>query len=197
MESKILSVYRLAADYDNYLAFQLPMKDLIVKFGKTIPAKNLMHFYKHNVSLAEIWSEVSGDFINTKKTTSENMVPDATLWSSGALVFSDKSKQKLESYLNEMGEFLSVHSPFGKFWIFNCLNVVSADEAESSRIVQDGQVLEVNKIFFQKDDTERNLIFKTDFDAGKGVYCNDFFFNLITSMDIRGLTFKKNLVDIF
>lgn len=192
-----MKVYRVTADYDNFLAFHLPMKDVIQKLGRSFPPKKLMHFYKYNISLIDAWSDLSGQFSPIETSNTKLPVPDITLWSSGSLLFSDQAKKAVETHIASMGEFLPVQTENGLVWIFNCLTLVKADEKRSSREEIDGQAISVSDINFHEEDVAKNIIFKSDFDSCKTVYCNEAFYNLITETNLKGINFNENLVGIF
>jgi hypothetical protein len=197
MESQSLKAYRITADYGNFLAFHLPMKDVIQKLGKSFPPKKLMHFYKYNLSLIEAWSDLSGQFSPIESSDNNLPIPDVSLWSSGSLLFSDHAKNTVEKHIGSMGEFLPVQSENGLVWIFNCLTVVNADEERSSREEIDGQAISVSQISFHEEDVTKNLIFKSAFDGCTTVYCNEDFHRLIIQMNLKGINFNENLAGIF
>ncbi len=197
MESQSLKVYRITLDYGNFLAFHLPMKDVIQRLNKSFPPKKLMHFYKYNLSLIDAWSDFSGQFSPIETSDKNLPIPDVSLWSSGSLLFSDKAKNSVEKHIGTMGEFLPVQSENGLVWIFNCLTVVNADEGRSSREEIDGQAISVRQINFHDEDVTKNLIFKSDFDSCTTVYCNEDFHRLITETNLKGINFNENLVGIF
>jgi hypothetical protein len=73
--------------------------------------------------------------------------------------------------------------------IFNPLKVVSANERTSTK----DSFGEVASLFF---DTEE-VIFKTDFDDYFGVFVNKVFEDIVTSSELSGLIFTKDLSSCF
>ncbi|MCX2796351.1 imm11 family protein [Microbulbifer thermotolerans] len=191
-----MKVYKILPDYRNFWAFSLPMKTLILNLGKEIPAKNLMHFYKHNISLGEKWQSINASFAPVEGVTQGNNIPDISTWVPGALVLSEKSKAEF-SELNGSGEFLPVKTSNGPYWIFNCMTVVAADETQSNRVVEFDQVTDIKKLTFNPETVDGKHLFKTDYDGFRSLFCTDDFRRKILEMELQGLIFSDNLSGVF
>lgn len=191
-----MTVYKILPDYVNFTAFMLPMKDLIRGLGKEIKPANLMHFYRHNLSLAKYWKDITATFEPVDGVTRGNDAPDVSTWVSGTLVLSDTAKSLL-SILKDYGEFLPVDTDGGQYWVLNCTTVVAADESNSSRVIESGQVLDVDEIVFDNSALEGKLLFKTEFDGFRNLYCTDEFRHQVDSNGLSGLLFSKKLAGAF
>ncbi|WP_444920875.1 hypothetical protein ACJJID_19415 [Microbulbifer sp. CnH-101-G] len=192
-----MKAFKLLSNHRDFLAFKLPMKDVILRLGKKIPAKSLMHFYKHNLSLKDNWEDLNADFIAADGVNVTSEIPDVTTWVNGTLVFSDKAKEAISEHICSLGEFLPVSTPAGNFWIFNCQNQVSAEEMGSHNTEQNDQVLDLEKISFRKEDIGKNLIFKTQYDGYRSLYCSSDFCKILDDLGIKGIRFSSELSEVF
>jgi hypothetical protein len=196
METKAMKIYKVLPDYGNFSAFRLPMKDLILKLGKKIPPKKLMHFYKHNLSLQEQWENISATFEPVEGITEGQNQPDISTWVSGTLVMSGRSKSVLTN-LEELGEILPVETNQGAYWIFNCSTIVAPDESRSSRVVESGQVLDIQTLIFNTESLDDKQLFKTDYDGFRSLFCTDKFRAQVIDNNLGGILFSEELAGAF
>lgn len=190
------NVYKILPDYEHYCSFSLPMKNLYMALGGKVPLKQLMHFYKHNLLLGDNWNDIKASFVSIEEVTSGNEIPDVTTWSRGALVFSEKALAVFD-WLGDLGELLPVTTENGRYWIFNCTTIAQADEANSQRLVDYGQVMDVDKLAFLPGSVGGKDIFKTDYDGFRNIFCSDRFKSELESAGLKGLLFSENLVGAF
>lgn len=192
-----MMTFKLLPDYTNYQAFNLPMKDLVQALGRKIPPKKLMHFSKHNIELADAWEGVSGHFAPIEGVSGSPSIPDVSVWAKGTLVVSQNARDRLKAALAPHGEFLPVTTPEGPFWVFNCLTMVPADDDRSRRVEEQGQVLDVEALAFRDSDIGDNLVFKTDFDSCRSLFCTAALRDLLKDEGLRGLSFGDTLAGAF
>ncbi len=191
-----MKIFKVLPDYGNFSAFRLPMKDLMLKLGKKIPPKKLMHFYRHNLSLLEHWQNISATFEPVEGITEDQNQPDISTWVSGTLVMSDKSRNVLTG-LEDLGEILPVETNQGTYWIFNCSTIVAADESRSSRTVESGQVLDIQTLVFNTESIDDKLLFKTDYDGFRSLFCTDKFRTQVIDNKLGGILFAEELTGAF
>lgn len=192
-----MNVFKILPDYEQFQAFHLPMKDLVVRLGQKVPPKKLMHFSKHNLSLVEVWEDFQGHFAPIEGVTKVDAIPDISVWTNAALILSPKAKGSLQEKLESQGEFLPVKTAQGGFWIYNCLAMVAADKERSRRVQEQGQVLDVKAIAFREEEVEGRLVFKTDYDASRSIYCTQTFRDVVKSKGLQGLNFSDELKGAF
>lgn len=191
-----MNIYKILPDYERFLAFDLPMKDVLMSLGKDIPLKQLMHFYKYDLQLTKNWKDIKAKFTPIEGVTKGSAIPDVTTWAPGTLVFSQKAVNLLP-WLCDVGELLPVTTDAGTFHILNCKFVAQADESLSSRIVENGQVLEVKNIAFDFASVQKKKIFKTDYDQFRNLFCLDSLKAEIEWAELSGLLFSENLAGMF
>ena len=124
--------------------------------------------------------------------TMSETIPDVTTWVAGTLVLSDKAKQLL-TCLEGHGEYLPIDTPAGEYWIFNCLEVLPADEKQSNRTAELGQGLDIEKIVFSEDIIKNTCMFKTGYDGFRSTFCTDVLKEQITKHKLSGLVLNTDL----
>lgn len=189
-----MTIYSIGADYEACKTFTLPMSDVLLAYKNQIPMKQLLDFPKHNLALNDVWKRMEASFESISDITQSETIPDITTWVTGTLVLSEKAKQLL-TCLEGHGEYLPINTPDGEYWIFNCLEVLPADENQSKRTVEQGQVLDVEKIEFSDDAVKNVCIFKTDYDGFRSTFCTSTLREEISKNQLRGLTFNTNLIN--
>jgi hypothetical protein len=190
-----MTIYSIGADYKASKAFTLPMADVLLAYKNQIPMKQLLDFPKHNLALSNVWQRMQATFESIDDVTLSETIPDVTTWVAGTLVLSEKAKQLL-TCLEGHGEYLPIDTPDGEYWIFNCLEVLPADENRSKRTVEQEQVLDVEKIEFSNDVVKNTCIFKTDYDGFRSTFCSGALREEIIKNQLSGLTFNKNLASL-
>jgi hypothetical protein len=187
-----MTIYSIGADYKASKAFTLPMADVLLAYKNQIPIKQLLDFPKHNLALSNVWQRMQATFESIADVTLSETIPDVTTWVAGTLVLSDKAKQLL-TCLEGHGEYLPIDTPAGEYWIFNCLEVLPADEKQSKRTVEKGQFLDIKTIVFSEDDIKNICIFKTDYDGFRSTFCTGILKEEIVKNHLSGLTFNTDL----
>lgn len=127
--------------------------------------RGLLRDGKQPKQVTAYWEEIGATFESVEGVTEGSAIPDVTVWIPGALAMSNKAKDRLESSLAGTGEFLPVQTPAGQFWLFNCQQVVSANENRSERLVENGAILDISSLAFDDAYVQRQPVFKTDFDG--------------------------------
>lgn len=188
-----MTTYKILPDYENYCAFTLPMKNVLHALGKKILPTKLMHFYKHDLLLKDVWTNISANFESVEGINTSGAVPDVTVWVPGTLVLSNKAVEALPNIENQ-GELLPVETPSGHYWILNCARQVNAEEQHSSHITESDQVLDVETLRFLDEEANRAGLFKSPFDGYRNVFCSEEWMNTIQNAKLGGLKFSKNLV---
>jgi hypothetical protein len=172
------------------------MKDVLLAIGKDIPLTKLMHFYKHNLSLKDAWTNISASFKPIEGITTEDTIPDVTVWVPGTLVLSDRAIDVLPNIARH-GELLPVDTPVGKYWILNCTKEVNADERYSQHTIESDQVLDVESLQFKQEEAAQAVLFKSPFDGYRSLFCTHPLMNSILNSRINGLRFSEDLVGGF
>jgi len=191
-----VTTYKILPDHEHFCAFMLPMKTVLLALGKEVPPTRLMHFYKHNLSLKNVWTAVSASFAPVDGVTTGAAVPDVTAWVPGTLVLSDKAAIALPEIAGA-GELLPVVTPEGQYWILNCLTEIDADAQYSRHSMESGQVLDVESLQFRDEDAAKAGLFKSPFDGYRNLFCSTKVMDSIVKAKLAGLKFSENLAGGF
>ncbi|ARU26104.1 imm11 family protein [Cellvibrio sp. PSBB006] len=187
-----MTIYKILPDYERYCVFTLPMKDILLALRNKISPTRLMHFYKHNLSLENVWVDISATFESVAGTATTGALPDVTVWIPGTLVFSAHAIEVLPGIEN-CGELLPVKTLSGRYWILNCMKLVNADEQHSKYITEADQVLDVEVLQFSDEEAKRAGLFKSPFDGCRNVFCSEQWMKAIQHAKLGGLNFSENL----
>tara|TARA_Y100000296_G_scaffold82655_1_gene112150 strand:+ start:1447 stop:2001 length:555 start_codon:yes stop_codon:yes gene_type:complete len=182
-------VYRILTNDLEYLSLIYDDEEVIEKLGE----ENLIQIECAPIEYAPIWQELSVCFEPALGGKSDKPIPDLQVHS-GHLFLSERALESLKNVLESYGELLPVvyssdNEALKEGAIFNPLKLVSADEKTSTK----DSFGEVASLFF---DTEE-VIFKTDFDDYFGVFVNKVFEDIVTSSELSGLIFTKDLSSCF
>lgn len=191
-------MFKICPDYIRYTSLALSIEDVFFKKIYKYPPKQILHFNRYNEPIQEIWQvgSVFGSFMPVDGITRGSEIPDITTWMPGTLVFSDQSRQSLP-YLEKFGEFLPLLTDSGRYWIFNCLHIEYADEARSKRTMEDGEIREVINLTFKIPRQSDLLVFKTDFDNYRNIFCSERFRDIVEHLGYSGIFFNPVENSIF
>ncbi len=178
-------LYRLNSNDIDCLSLIYDDEEVIEKLGE----ENLIQIECDPREYAPIWQKLSVRFESALGGKSDKPIPDLQVHS-GHLFLSEKALKSLKDILEPYGELLPIVYSSDKEApkegaIFNPLTTVSANERTSTK----DSFGEVASLFF---DTEE-VIFKTDFDDYFGVFVNKVFEEIVTSSELSGLIFRKDL----
>lgn len=172
------------------------MKTVLLALGKHIPSTKLMHFYKHNLSLKDVWTTMQASFEPIEGVTIGSAIPDLTVWVPGTLVLSDHAAEAMLG-IADTGELLPVDTSLGRYWILNCMRELVADGKRSAHLTESGQVLDVESLHFNEEDAERAELFKSPFDGYRNLFCSARWKDSVSNAGLVGIDFSNNLANSF
>lgn len=187
-------IYKLRFDRNKYLVFELPTEELKNKLGKTYFLSLKKESWK------SFWEEIQAEFLDESERGHKPGLPDITCWFTDQLVLSEHAYQSLKGLLEPYGEFLPVQYSGQPYWVFHITELTGMDvidETKSARNIDESGFIDVDKLSFQEDKVSGLLVFKTEFNGYKSVYCTQQFKDAVESKGLRGLEFETDLVSIF
>ena len=190
-----MGIYSLHANVEHYLTFNLPVRDLLHALKGKFPPKQILHFYKHNLSLSDGWPAVQASFVGIDSVTSRPALPDITTWLPGTMILSPHAKQLLEGVLSEC-QWLPVDTKDGEYWIAYSRSVITADENLSENIVNSGEIIDAGNLKFpdRLNESTQATLFKSDSDGYRQTFGNDLLKSTVEAGDLKGITFSTDLV---
>lgn len=190
-----MSIYRIRADYENFLNFRLTPDELQSKMGE-----DYLYFVNRKPQAQPDWVKPDATFELDTQTPSANALPDISYWTLVHPVLNQKAYDVLSRHLEGYGEFLPVSVEGKPYYIFNVLNVldetvIDLDESEQKfENMADTKMFDgLEKLSFKEDKLKDTLLFKTEYDTYLKVYCGDKFKSLVEDADLTGLVFKTDL----
>lgn len=188
-----MTVYRMVMDAENYQQINLSIKDLMLTVGKATGPKRLMNFSKENLALSDCWGSVVSDFSPTKEFPNSTSIPDISTWRGASLILSGRALETLEDLLTPFGELLPITCGGEPFTIFNCRIKGEVDESRSKQVIENGIVMDVEALAFNEVDVLDKLVFKSDYEGCRFVFCNEKFKSVVDNSNLKGIIFSSQL----
>lgn len=187
------NMYKIQNDESEFLRLNL---DPMYVFDELELSEDLFYdcmiLGRSNTSFQEIWKEISCELEKLPASPNAVKVPDISLWDEVCLILSEKANTALKKMLNSYGEFLPLDVQGTKFFLFHPLEVVDVNEAETEYELDDGLVVGVEKLFFDKKQSKEKVLFKAYPEHGfGGLFCTKEFRDIYEEYNFSGLIFKE------
>ncbi|WP_215396920.1 hypothetical protein [Rheinheimera oceanensis] len=183
-------IFRIAAPKNTHELIDFDVISMAKMLGDK-DFKLVRRLSNSNVSILDRWVKPSCGF--NKKYKSEPS--DVSLWGS-FLLLSPLAYESLSPDLSAHGEFLPIDLNGTDWWLFNCLELgkesladcVSHEAAHST---------ELEKLVFDERALSGKLIFKSELEGCKTLFCDDRLKIAVTQLPVCGVNFNNNLVEQF
>lgn len=186
------NIFAIRKDAPKYKMLDLDILDVTRNLPDNIDLDSVYDFSQLNTAMASWW--VTPDTRYTDYAgEGESSVPDISCWIDATLVLSPKSHRLLKDLLNDSGEFLPVLVAGELHYIFNCfvLGEPNEDACEFNR--EEGMQAGLKHLEFDQSVT-KHIIFKATFEGCLTLFCNQRFKDIVTSFDLHGIFFDKDLI---
>ncbi len=187
-----MTTFLIMNDGYKFQEFDLEIDDIVDFVPEKFDLLDIYDFSLHNLAFAKWWGKVESGFTAIDSDSSAE-IPDISCWIGATLILSNKAYNLLKSELKPYGEFLPVQCASNNFYIFNCLTIVNVDEQKSEQELFDGEVVDINKIVFDKSEVGTQIIYKTKYNNCQDLFCNESFKEIIIKNYLTGITFSENL----
>jgi len=187
-------IYKLRFDRTKYLTFEILPDELEEKFG----ADYL--FMLDEPTWLSFWKPVNAKFIDMSDRKNVTIPPDITCWFTDQLVLNENAYTQLSEHLKPYGEFLPVMCEGIPYWLLHvtCLTGMDVvDEVQSNRHIEEGGYIDVNRLTFKEERVKNLLLFKTEYNGYKNIYCTELFKQLVERNNLSGLIFNPDLAALF
>jgi hypothetical protein len=192
-----MSTYKVTFNHLDYLNLNINKKKLMLAVGKGIGgSKAFMSYSWDNLSLKDAWVDQGGSF-DTVEGLKSTQKPDITTWNGANLLLTPKAYDGLKEHLESYGEFLPITIDEQEHYVFNCLNVVTADKAQSEADIVNDLWMGIKSIGFEDEIVDSNLVFKSKFDRCSTLYCGQKLKDLTDTLGLEGLLFLEELTADF
>ncbi len=187
-------IYKLRFDRAKFLTFEISPNELEAKFGAD-------HLFMLDEPLwADFWKPLNTQFLDFSDKKNVTTPPDISCWFTDQLVLNEKAYGILSNDLEPYGEFLPVRCEGVPYWVLHVTKLTNLDvinEVDSKREIEEGGYIDVSNLVFEEDTVKDLLLFKTEYNGYKNIYCSEQFKNLILNSHLVGLLFSPDLVSIF
>lgn len=187
-------IYKLRFDRTKFLAFEISPDELEEKFG----ADHL--FMLDEPTWSTFWKPLNAKFIDFSDKKNVTMPPDITCWFTDQLVLNEKAYTLLADQLKPYGEFLPVTCEGIPYWVLHVTRLTgmdAVDEAQSSRHIEEGGYIDVARLAFKEERVNDMLLFKTEYNGYKNIYCTEQFKQMVEDNNLLGLVFNTDLAAVF
>jgi hypothetical protein len=181
-------------DFEKYQELTLTVMDYFdnVPLEREYTFDQIQSFFAYNLVLGDWWKTIETSF-EPAENRSSAIIPDISSWYGSVLTLSLDAKNKLEKFLNPIGELLPITVSGDQFYLFNCFEIGIHDEINSKYLKSEGEIIGIDLISFNETDVKNKLVFKTKFDNCGTIYCTDKFKDLVASLNLNGLKFSNDL----
>jgi len=186
--------YKLRFDRSKYLAFEISPDELEEKLG----ADHL--FMLDEPEWSKFWKPINARFIDFSDKKNVTTPPDITLWFTDQLVLNEKAYKLLSSQLESYGEFLPVKCEGIPYWVLHVTKMAennAIDEISSNRNIEEGGYIEVINLTLNEEQVKNMLLFKTEYNGFKNIYCSEGFKAIVEENSLNGLIFNTDLASVF
>lgn len=182
-------IYKLRANRDKYLNFFIDPYDIELVMGD--------YFLLGQPTWADFWKSVNATFYEDSDHGGALLMPDITVWgTSNCLALNQKAYDALSVTLQPFGEFLQVTSEGIPYRVFHSTlqtGLEFVDETKSKRTIDEVDYVEMQSLVFNEKLLEKKLIFQTEFNNYRNMYCTEAFKSLVESKGLKGLYFSTDL----
>jgi len=182
-------IYRIHHD-DQYLAFEIPTREVLDKLGRSYP----FHINRSPISYAVVWNTPLHIRFRPPEDFTQNIVPDLAEVD-GKLFLSETAYSRLKNELASTGEALPVTYDGGTGYIFNILAI--ADDSNGVDELQTGYDKHGNlsNFGFHEDVMGKVAVFRTKLDHYLGIFCNAAFKTMVEESGLTGILFRNEVAN--
>lgn len=185
-------IYKLSADTDQFLSFDISAYDIEYILGDL--------FLLDQPSWAEFWQPLNAVFFDAEENGKKLAVPDITIWFGyNCLALNETAYKKLHKYLENFGELLPTKSEGIPYWIFHSTvktGMENIDAEKSARTVDETGYVDMQSLVFDENSLVGKLVFQTEFNNYRNMYCTEEFKKLVEESDLKGLYFSTDLASV-
>ena len=186
-------IYKLRFDRSRFLSFDISPDVLEESFGPDYFSLLEQPQWK------SFWQPLPVEFFDDSDKHDVTKPPDITLWFTDQLVVNQKAYEALNDTLSSYGEWLPLQCEGLPYWLLHITRTTGMDAVDSASVrrVEESGYIDVKKLQFNPSAVKDLLLFKSEFDDGKNIFCSDEYRTLIEEHGLQGLVFSKDLASIF
>lgn len=185
-------IYKLRYDRFKFLVFEIMPDEVEEKLGD--------FFILHEPLWTDFWKPLNAIFFDDSDNKNVITPPDITCWFIDNLVLNEKAYQLLSETLAPYGELLPVKCEGIPYWVLHITQftkIDAVDEDKSERVIEESGYIDMKQLTFKADKVKDLLLFKTEFDGYKNIYCSEKFKERVEAAGLQGLVFSTDLASLF
>lgn len=184
-----MKAYKLRADRAHYMNGYLSVDDIEQTIGD--------YFLLDQDYWADFWKPINVEFIDDSDGNNALYPPDITVWgTSNNLICNEKAYHILRGEMASYGEWLPLICEHIPYWLLHTTRKTGLDAVETKKSERSTNMLgdiEAKNIVFKDDAVKYMLIFLTEYNDYKNIYCTDSFKTLIEASELKGLVFSEDM----
>lgn len=185
-------IYRLRFDRFNYLVFDISAQEIEYKLGD--------FFLLQEPLWKDFWKPLEAKFSDDSDDGNTINLPDITCWFTDRLALNQTAYKALASTLAPYGEILPVTCEGIPYWIFHPTKKTGMDAVDLNKsereVIEECEYIGMQALVFKEEKLEHLLIFQTEFNGFKNIYCTEKFKSLVEKAGLKGLLFSTDLACI-
>lgn len=186
-------IYKLRADRSKYLNFYISALEIELKIGD--------YFLLDRPLWADFWQPVDAVFHDDSDEQTAIRPPDITPWfATTCIALNTRAYELLHNHIQPYGELLPVNCEGITYWLLHTtkkLGLEYVDLNKSQReIIEECEYIDAQSLVFKEEKLADQLIFLTEFNGYKNIYCTEKFKSLVEKAGLKGLIFSTDLAGI-
>lgn len=182
-------IYKLGHDRERYLSFDISAYDIEYIIGD--------FFLLDEPLWTEFWQPMSATFFDNSEEKNVAAIPDISDWFGyNCLALNQKAYEKLQCHLEKYGELLPIQCEGISYWLFHSTvktGMECVDLNKSVRTIDETGFVDMQVLEFREETLKGHLVFQTEFNNYRNMYCTKEFKKLVLENDLKGLHFSTDL----
>lgn len=187
-----MTIYRIHPDLLTYQLLSVPGDDVRAKLGKQC----MFHFDRTPKQYANEWKTLDVSFYASTSKKKPLLIPDITI-EQGRLFLNQSACNSLLKLIEKDCEILPVRYDEQEGVIVNPLKIAEKIQAFDQKHSTKNEWGDLEALAFHENKLTDTCIFRSEYDTFLGVFCNEKFKNTVASTGLNGITFSKDLGNIF
>lgn len=182
-------IYKLRTDHSKFLNFYIDAMHIELMLGD--------FFLLDKPIWTDFWQPLHVTFSDDSDDQNVIAVPDVAEWfGHNCLGLNQRAYEVLKPHLETCGELLPVQCEGIPYWVFHSTlktGMEHVDLANSASTTDETGFINTQALVFKEETLTNKLIFQTEFNNYRNMYCTEEFKSLVESASLKGLYFSTDV----
>src|SRR5690606_38201158 len=142
----------------------------------------------------DFWKPLEAKFSDDSDDGGLAKLPDITCWFTDRPALNQTAYKALAAPLSPYGEILPVTCDGAPYWIVHPTEKTGLDAIDRDKskreVIDECEYIGVQSLVFKEEALSDLLIFQTEFNGYKNIYCTEKFKSLVEKSQLKGLLFS-------